>query len=245
MKKKIFAVSDIHGHCTLLKEALKNAGFERDNPMHLLVCCGDYFDRGNENLNVLKFLDVIDNKVLLRGNHEDMLLDIFNTGRFKEHNYLNGTVETIVEFFGKFALDSLSNEVDFSGHTRMLDRATDFIMESKNYFETERYVFTHGWLPTVTTESSVKIHSDWRNASAESWKKARWTKWHEMYDVCDRLDGKTIVCGHVPSFYATKYDPNITQQNPDIFYGDGVTVLDAGTYTTKRVNVLMIEDEEI
>ena len=245
MKKKIFAISDIHGHCTLLKEALKNAGFERDNPRHLLVCCGDYFDRGNENLNVLKFLDVIDNKVLLRGNHEDMLLDIFNTGRFKEHNYLNGTIETIVEFFGKFALDTISNEVDFSGRTRMLDRATDFIMESKNYFETEHYVFTHGWLPTLMHESSVIINPEWRNASAEAWKKARWTKWNEMYETCDRLEGKTIVCGHVPSFYATKYNEKVTQQNPDIFYGDGVTVLDAGTYTTKKVNVLVIEDEEI
>ena len=111
MKKKIFAVSDIHGHCSLLKEALNEAGFDRYNPEHLLVCCGDYFDRGTENLNTLKFLDVIDNKVLLKGNHEDMLLDIFETGRFKEHNYLNGTVETIVEFFGKYGNTSFFFEV--------------------------------------------------------------------------------------------------------------------------------------
>ena len=42
--KNIFAVSDIHGHATLLKEALTQAGFDRKNPDHLLVCCGDYFD---------------------------------------------------------------------------------------------------------------------------------------------------------------------------------------------------------
>lgn len=243
MKKKIFAVSDIHGHCTLLKDALKESGFEKNNPEHLLVCCGDYFDRGTENLDVLKFLDIIDNKVLLRGNHEDMLLDLFFTGKFKEHYYLNGTVQTVTEFFGKYALDTLNNEVDFSGHTRMLDRAIGFISESRDYFETEHYVFIHGWMPTVISDGQIRIDPDWRNASSEAWKKARWTKWHEMYDVCDRLNGKTIVCGHVPSFYATKYNAEITQQNPEIFYGNGVTVLDAGTYTTGRINVFVTEEE--
>ncbi len=245
MKKKLFVVSDIHGHGTLLKNALKEAGFDRYNDRHLLVCCGDYFDRGSENLMTLKYLDVIDNKLLLRGNHEDMLLDIFNTGKFKEHNYLNGTVETIVEFFGKYALDTLSNTVDYSGHTRMLDRVTDFILEGKDYFETEHFVFTHGWLPTVATNDGSLIREDWRNASPDEWKRARWTKWHEMYEHCNRLKDKTIVCGHVPSFYAKKYDPKITEQTPDIFYGNGVTVLDAGTYTTGRVNVWVVEDELI
>ena len=28
-KQKIFVVSDIHGHCSILKDALKNAGFEK------------------------------------------------------------------------------------------------------------------------------------------------------------------------------------------------------------------------
>jgi predicted phosphodiesterase len=43
--KKIFVVSDIHGHCTLLQKALERAGFDDANEDHLLICCGDYFDR--------------------------------------------------------------------------------------------------------------------------------------------------------------------------------------------------------
>ena len=53
--KKLFVVSDIHGHYTELKAALDRAGFDRNDPAHLLICCGDYFDRGSENAQVLWF----------------------------------------------------------------------------------------------------------------------------------------------------------------------------------------------
>ena len=55
--KKIFVVSDIHGHCTLLQKALERAGFDDANEDHLLICCGDYFDRGTENAEVMKFFE--------------------------------------------------------------------------------------------------------------------------------------------------------------------------------------------
>lgn len=244
MKKKLFVVSDIHGHCTLLKNTLREAGFDSKNEEHLLVCCGDYFDRGTENLEVLKFLDRIENKVMLRGNHEDMLLEIFQTGRLKPHNYINGTVETIVEFFGKYALDEFG-EIDFSGKTRMLDRATDFMLATRDYFETENYVFVHGWLPTVMRDGKPCIMQNWRSASKEKWIEARWTKWTEMYETCDRIEGKTIVCGHMPSFFANRFDKGRETMDASIFYGDGVIVLDAGTYTSGKVNVLMVEDNFI
>ena len=53
--KKLFVVSDIHGHYSELKAALAAAGFDRNDPAHLLICCGDYFDRGSENAQVLRF----------------------------------------------------------------------------------------------------------------------------------------------------------------------------------------------
>lgn len=143
MKKKLFVVSDIHGHCTLLKKALENAGFDKGNENHLLICCGDYFDRGVENFMVMRFFEGIENKVLLRGNHEDIILEIFETGFLKPHNYLNGTIETIQEFFGKHSINDFG-EIDFTGKTRMLNRVEEFIKGTQNYFETENYVFVHG-----------------------------------------------------------------------------------------------------
>lgn len=237
--KTVFAVSDIHGHYTLLKAALDQAGFDPKDPNHLLVCCGDYFDRGTENEAVLKYLDRLEHKVLLRGNHEEMLLEILQTGRLKPHNYLNGTPETIVEFFGKYAIDAFGN-IDFGGKSRVADRLEEFMSATQNYFETAHFLFVHGWLP-----SSKPAPHFWRTASEEAWKKARWSKWTEHYDPNCRPAEKTLVCGHVPTFYATRFDPSRTAENADIFFGNGLTVLDGGTYTSGKLNVLVLKDEPL
>ena len=125
--RKLFVVSDIHGHFTLLKEALDRAGFDKDNEKHLLICCGDYFDRGEENLEVLKFLERLKNKVLIRGNHEDLLVKLLDTGQVLERNYINGSLPTIESFFGKYSINPVDDTIDFSGKTRMVDRIYDFI----------------------------------------------------------------------------------------------------------------------
>lgn len=242
MKKKMFIVSDIHGYCTLLKEALKEAGFDEKNEEHLLICCGDYFDRGTENLEVLKFMERIKNKILLRGNHEDLLLEILQTGHLKPHNYINGSIETITEFFGKYALNEFG-EIDFSGKTRMLERVEAFILSTQDYFETENYVFVHGWLPTVRRDGKPCIMPNWRKASKEKWIEARWTKWTDMYEVCDRFQGKTIICGHVPSFFANKFDKAREPMDASIFSSEDLIVIDAGTFTSGKLNVLVLEEE--
>ncbi len=237
-KKKLFVVSDIHGHCTLLKEALSKAGFNSDNPEHLLICCGDYFDRGKENVEVLKFFERLTHKVLLRGNHEDLLLKLLQTGKVLAHNYINGTMITLENFLGKYSIDPIDDTIDFSGKTRIVDRVCEFIAETVNYFETENYVFVHGWLPenAETFEKRQKVADN-------AWEQARWIKWTERYDGSKPLAEKTLVCGHMPTFYANKFDAARLEDNADIFYGNGIIAIDAGTFDTKQVNVLVLEDD--
>ncbi len=236
-KRKLFVVSDVHGHCTLLKEALEQAGFDKDNEDHLLVCCGDYFDRGNENVEVLKFFERLKHKVLLRGNHEDMLLKLFRTGKVLPHHYINGTMRTLENFFGKYSINPEDDTIDFSGKTRIVDRICEFIEETADYYETEKYVFVHGWLPenALTPEERQK-------ASPEAWEKARWVKWNERYVGLRPLADKTLVCGHVPTWYAGVFDGNRDQKDISIFCGNGIIAVDAGTADTKQVNVLVLQD---
>lgn len=238
--KKIFVVSDVHGHFSLLKEALDKSGFDKENENHLLICCGDYFDRGKENLEVLKFFERLDHKVLIRGNHEDLLLKLLQTGRVLPHNYINGTMQTLTDFFGKYSIDPIDDTIDFSGKTRMVDRICEFIDETVNYFETENYVFVHGWLPENALTAKER-----KSVSDSAWEQARWYKWTEKYNGNKPLDNKTLVCGHVPTTYAQKFDPTRTKDNADIFYGNGIIVVDAATFDTKRINVLVLEDNLI
>lgn len=242
---KLFVISDIHGHFSEMQKALSEAGFEKNNKEHLLIICGDLFDRGTENLAVLRYIDILENKVMIRGNHEDMLLEIFEKSALKAHNLLNGTLETIYEFFGKYSIYPGSYQLDFSGNTRMLDRVSDLINEMLDFYETKNYVFVHGWLPVKKEELGYKIKENWREASSEEWAKARWIKWAEMFETSDRLKNKTIVCGHYPTFFAHKFDKSRSAEDSSIFKTDSLIVIDAGTYTSGQVNVLVMEDELI
>ncbi len=237
-KKKLFVVSDIHGHYTLLKEALANAGFDNKNENHLLICCGDYFDRGNENVEVLKFFERLNHKVLLRGNHEDLLLELLNTGKIQPHNYINGTMATIENFFGKHCVNPIDDTIDFSGKTGTVTRICEFIKETIDYFETQNYVFVHGWIPidSDTVQQRAEI-------SKELWGRSRWQKWTSNYFNEPPLEDKTLVCGHVPTFRAIKFDENRSPNDASIFYGNGLIAIDAGTYDMRQVNVLVLEDE--
>ena len=67
--EKIVHIGDIHGSYTALMEYFKDG--LNDNYMYIF--CGDYIDRGIENIEVIKFLLEIYNKpnvLLLEGNHE-------------------------------------------------------------------------------------------------------------------------------------------------------------------------------
>lgn len=241
-KVKIFVVSDIHGHYTLLKEALDKVGFDKENSEHLIICCGDYFDRGEENLQVLRFFERLENKVLLRGNHEDMLYKLLITGKVLPHHYSNGTMNTLKEIFGKYSIDPADDSIDFSGKTRIVDRICDFIEKTVNFFETENYVFVHGW-----TAANCDTAEKRKSASDLAWEEARWQRWTERYKFTPPLSDKTLVCGHVPTFYANKFDPERPKNSADIFYGKGLIAIDAGTADSKQINVLVVEDfvEEI
>lgn len=235
--EKLFVVSDIHGHYTLLKKALDRAGFDKDNENHLLICCGDYFDRGNENVEVLKFFERLKRKVLLRGNHEDLLLKLLQTGKVLPHNYINGTMQTLENFFGKYFINPADDTIDFSGKTRTVDRICEFIGETVNYFETENYVFVHGWLPeNAETEEKRKAVTN------EQWEKARWEKWTEHYNEAPPIPHKKLVCGHMPTFYANKFDVTRPKMSADIFCGKGLIAIDAGTTDSQQLNVLVIEE---
>ena len=70
--KKIHHIGDIHGCYTVLQEYLKD-GF-KDNELYIF--CGDYIDRGLENVEVVSFLFENMNRpnvILLEGNHERWL----------------------------------------------------------------------------------------------------------------------------------------------------------------------------
>ena len=239
---KYFVVSDTHGFTTLFRRAVRESGFERGNPDHLLVHLGDCFDRGYENPEMLDYLDTIKNKIMIRGNHEDLLLHVFDSGKIGLRDLHNGTDITVTQFFGQ---ESISNEgkVSTAEDPETERRIRDFIGGMLNYYETANYVFTHGWVPLDTeADDGPAVRQDWRDAGEYTWEGARFLEWQQTYAKNLILPDKTIVCGHRPAAFGYYFDPSREPDDPSAFYGNGVIAIDATTVRSGKVNVIVIED---
>lgn len=230
--KKLFVVSDIHGHCTVLKDALDRSGFDRNNDDHLLVCCGDYFDKGEENVQVLDFFEGLKHKVLLRGNHEDMLLQMLNTGKIHPHQRINGTSQTLDNFFGAYRIDPVDLTLELFGNTAPADRLCRFINSTLDYYETKHYVFVHGWLP----KQGLKA------ATPNDWIQARCDNWIRNNNGTRPFPDKTLICGHMPTFCAEHLHITPYTEGDTTFHANGFIAIDAGTADSKKINVLVLEE---
>lgn len=250
---KFFVISDIHGFYDQMIEALNEAGFDKDNPDHVLVSLGDNFDRGSCNTKVLIFLKSIKNKVLVKGNHETLLVECCKRGFPLQHDFGNGTVKTIKEL--GCARDGYPFEECCE---RTLERTKDFINQMVPYFETKNHIFVHSYpvlkccddMPRHYTRGRVfEYDPNWRNATKEQWEDAMWGNPFELHMIHGKHFDKTIVCGHWDTSWAwCRYngDPDTDMSECfDPYYMDGLIGIDAMTGYSGIVNVLVFEDEMI
>lgn len=117
-----------------------------------------------------------------------------------------------------------------------------------DYYETRRYVFTHGWVPCIqTANGAYRLYPDWRGAGKKAWKQARWINGMDAAQTA-AVPGKTVVCGHCPASYGhatMEKKGSMLGSDADFspYYGTGVIAVDACTAISGRINVLVFEDE--
>ena len=239
---KFFVISDMHSYYDPMIKALDEAGFDSNNPNHILIVCGDAFDRGMQAVEVYEYLNSLERKVLIKGNHDDMLIELlerkFPYG-FDKHN---GTESTVYQLgFDPSAFSFAEHcDVAYSRFKPLYDSMLD-------YYETENYIFVHSWIPLISERYGFKSYiEDWRNASEELWMDARWGNPYELADMGLKPD-KTVVFGHWhTSWPRARYEGKEEfGSNADfsIYHGDGYIGVDACTAASGKVNVLVIEDE--
>ena len=173
--KKYFIISDVHSFATIMKNSLKKNGYNKKNPDHILIVCGDIFDRGTETMKVYKFLKSIPKSrcILIRGNHESLYFDLLKKYYPDPHDFSNGTVQTFAQIAG-YDLDAVYDLRlgDSQGLSSMfgdkyemdpkyLDLWRDIkkkVQESEvtkwlqskqwvNYYELDKYIFVHSFIP--------------------------------------------------------------------------------------------------
>lgn len=247
---RYYVVSDIHSYFSFFREALTNAGFFTDKQPHKLIICGDLFDRGGEPTQLQEFVvDLMkkDEVILIRGNHEDMFEELVTVdeGRNLYHHRQNGTYSTALQLT-QFSLD---DAYMFNRRFAAAAQKTPFYQQilpaMVDYFETDNYVFVHGWIPCIKERNRYSYIEDWRNASPQEWAKARWYNGIDAAQSC--MEKKTIVCGHWHASYGhAKYEDRGAEFGPTAdfmpYHAPGIIAIDGCTAVSGRVNMLVIED---
>ncbi len=255
---KYYVVADPHGFYTELKTALTEKGFFTDTEPHKLIVCGDLFDRGSEALALQAFvLDLMekDEVILIRGNHEDLTMNLLRSwrigGYMSSHHHANGTVNTVLQLTHADS-DPKIKPLDIGERFRYTPFIQKIIPAMLDYFETPNYIFVHGWIPCscMTLGASTKLYTakeNWRNADQKAWDNARWINGMEAAHSGAIEPGKTIVCGHWhTSFGHANYEGKGSEFGEDADFSpydaEGIIALDTCTAVSRKVNCIVIED---
>lgn len=241
-RRKLFVASDIHGYFNQWQAALRDAGWEEDNENHVLMVLGDLLDRGPQPLECLKFVNNLPatRKILVRGNHEDLMEEAIARHEFRLHDWQNGTVTTA------FALTRGKNEIDVLDAMRRHEAYNTYVASLVDFYENNNYIFCHGWIPSG---------EDWRKGD---WKAARWTNGMDAWAQGIRVPGKTVVCGHWHTSWGhchlhhegpewdNKFSTNPAHRHACFapFMDEGILAIDACTAASGKVNVVVLEEGE-
>ncbi len=256
---KYFVSSDIHGFYDEWIKALKEKQFNINNPEHKIIICGDLFDRGLQSKQLQTFaMDLITKEkiILIRGNHEDLLLDMLNFWHRRSylewHHNSNGTVDTVLQLTNSKMSDIYDNPIDVYRKMKETPFMQKILPAMVDYFETEKYIFVHGWIPCFTIGNSRHVekffyNEDWRNCGKDEWKDARWYNGMEAARQGVIEPNKTIVCGHWHCSYGyAKIEGKGTEFGKDAkflpYKAKGVLAIDACTAVSGKVNVVVLED---
>lgn len=128
-------ITDIHGCLDEARELLSKMRF--DEASDTLICLGDTIDRGPQIYETFEYLRGLKERmgsrcILLRGNHEQMMLDAAaEGGRSKALWYYNSGEKTVYSFLH---------------HKHRFQEFLDWYEEMPLYFQTDRFICTHASL---------------------------------------------------------------------------------------------------
>lgn len=251
---KYYVVADVHGFYSILHSALEDAGFFSEAQPHKLIVLGDLFDRGTEARELQNFILELmekDQVILIRGNHEDLYEELVtkDEGRSYSHHRSNGTYDTALQLTGFDMGIARYEHVKFASAGRKTPYYKTIMPAMLDWFETKHYVFVHGWVPCAMRFCRFyEYRADWREADPNDWSQARWDNGIEAARNCH--EEKTVFCGHWHTSYGhSRFENNGSEFGEDAdfspYIAPGIIALDACTAHSGKINVYIIEDDEM
>ena len=288
--KKYFVVSDIHSFASELKHSLHKAGFNKKNKNHVLIVCGDVFDRGEETVEVYKYLKSIPKSrcILIKGNHESLYKELLTKSFPDRYDFSNGTVrafcniadieeEKLSRYYwleqNSFDYDQIEEKLYSTWNqikTMVAKHEITTWLDSRqwrNYFELDKYIFVHSFIPTKLKEEWKDMHpyklrsfcyeyrSDWRNATDNEWELATWGDPIDNFEYNlfkpEADNGKVLVVGHWHTSDFYKRLEKVPTDTQEIYYGKNLIAIDGGVKYDPLIgylhpqNVLVIDGDNL
>ena len=238
--KKYFVVADVHGFYNEMIKALNENGFDINNPDHIFISLGDLLDRGRQPKECLNFVNNLpdDRKILICGNHEDLLNETIKVGYFDNYDYSNGTAQTILDLYDSSTESGYIAEQTLTDFIAKFEPWLTYWNSLVNYAEIEDKIFVHGWIPSFYAYGKLNVEKDWKNGD---WDRAKWLNGMGAWNDGAKLDDKTIYCGHWHTEWGHTNLHNKEEKIFDPFIDDGIVALDACTVLSKKCNCITFE----
>ena len=224
--ERIYAIGDIHGKLELLEQlqGLIATEIERDRPeVCRLIYVGDYIDRGGKSREVIDRLihppPSLPRAILLRGNHEQTLLDCLDDHTRLSEWFGFGGLETMMSYGVDAALlrNRNATQATMEAFAEAAASHLDFYDSLPCSAEFGPYFFCHaGVRPGVPLgrqmpQDLMWIRQEFLNSPADF--------------------GKIVVHGHTPA------------DAPDVRHNR--INIDTGAYATRKLTAVVLEGEDI
>ncbi|MEK4300379.1 metallophosphoesterase family protein [Oceanobacillus sp. FSL W8-0428] len=226
-KKRILAISDIHGCYKELVELLQLNDYNPEEDQ--LILLGDYIDRGPESKQTVTYIMklVDEGAIALRGNHDQMFIEfIFSNNPDKQRRYLiNGGMTTLETYVGEDYFPNNAAEEHLHSAKQLIKEKDsehlEFLSNLPYYYETEKHLFVHAGINPLL--------ADWRDTPDydKIWIRQEFLGVDHPYDF-------TVVHGHTPTQSIRGNKDN------SIFFGNKKIDIDGACAYGGRLNCLII-----
>lgn len=256
---KYFVFSDVHGDYDALMQAVDKYGYQPHNANHTLISCGDNFGRaqrqyGSGSKEIFEYLtstEHVNPPVCIKGNHELILKDIITKRRISADDIGNGEGATVCSFLQRQPPQNM-HELTISmydAYSLIKSPLYDWLLSIPYYFETEHYIFVHGFLPYDFVDSKKFIVSGFDGVEENIWQDACRNEAIPAIIKKFEMDyplgiGKSIVFGHCHNSTLNKHFPCGANDENSVWKNKQLKLigLDCNTAVTHRIEMIVIED---
>ncbi len=239
---KTYAISDIHGFYDEMIESLNRTEFPK---MSKCIFLGDYVDYGLESGKVVKYLFDLQEKhgnhkvIVLKGNHEEMLIDWYKKGRGDWfiadsdaglRTFYSFISDEAKEEFDAFAMNASGIEISEKARELLKRECHELMIWLDSlplYYKTKKQIYVHAGID----EEAEDLWEVGTSKDIFLWK----------YPPTKGAFLLTIISGHIGT--CSEYLSGDSDYHDIFFDNESHYFIDGSVYRSGRIPVLVYDDD--